>query len=156
MLQWLKVQTWCTFDTFTCTGAAQRGQLAALKHLRSEGCEWIAGIIVCEAARAGSIEQMQWLRQQQEIEITALTLAYAADRGQTTICEHLRSIGCDWDASACCYAAANGHFETLRWLRASGCPWTVSAVCAGAAQLGSTDILDYVIEQGELLSILSC
>eukprot|EP00953_Heterococcus_sp_UTEX-ZZ885_P032497 16973-Heterococcus_DN1.PRE.1 len=81
MLQWLKVQTWCTFDTFTCTGAAQRGQLAALKHLRSEGCEWI---IVCEAARAGSIEQMQWLRQQQGIEITALTLAYAADRGQTT------------------------------------------------------------------------
>jgi hypothetical protein len=151
MLIWLRPNRWCRYDAYTCEGAAEGGQLAALKHLRSAGCDWYAHSTAHSAAVSGSIELLEWLRPQQGIQITALTLAWAADFGQTAMCEHLLSTGCERDADACCYAAKNGRLETLRWLRGSGCPWIVSDVCDGAAQFGSTDILDYVVEQGEVL-----
>jgi hypothetical protein len=44
-----------------------------------------------------------------------------------------------------------GETDALHWLRDDGCPWFVSEVCMRAARIGATDILDYVIEQGEVL-----
>jgi hypothetical protein len=58
------------------------------------------------------------------------------------MCEHLRSIGCDWNEQACLSAAANGKLDTLRWLREHGCPWNVNEVCIDAAYNGYVDILD--------------
>jgi hypothetical protein len=150
MLKWLRAQGWGEFSRYTCEGAAAGGQLAALQHLRSEGCDWNAEYIACDAASSGSIEVVEWLRQQQGIEINTEVLAWAASTGQTAMCAHLRSIGCDWDADACCYCAESGRLETLRWLREQGCPWVVSEVLIGAALFGHTDIVDYVIEQGEV------
>jgi hypothetical protein len=39
MLKWLKSENLCEFNDYTCEGAAERGQLAALQYLRNEGCE---------------------------------------------------------------------------------------------------------------------
>jgi hypothetical protein len=38
------------------------------------------------------------------------------------------------------------------WLREHGCPWDVSEVCSFAAGSGAIDILDYLLEQGAVLS----
>jgi hypothetical protein len=153
MLKWLRKQSWCEFDDYTCTGAARGGHLAALKHLRSEGCDWDLAAIAREAARGGSIEVVEWLRQQQYLEFgpASTALAAAVYAGQTAMCKHLRSLGCEWGADACSHAAECGHFETLRWLRENACPWDVRQICTHAARNGSTDILDYVLEQGEVL-----
>jgi hypothetical protein len=152
MLKWLKAQSWCNFNFQTCAGAALGGQLAALQHLRIEGCDWSEGVIACHAATSGSIELVEWLRQQPGIQINAEVLAWAAGAGQTAMCAHLRSAGCDWDTAACTQALEAGHYDMLRWLREQGCPWSVSEICTCAASDGDVDILEYVIEQGEVLN----
>eukprot|EP00953_Heterococcus_sp_UTEX-ZZ885_P005571 3466-Heterococcus_DN1.PRE.2 len=127
MLDWLKAQSWCAFNDDTCAGAAEGGHLAALQHIRSDGCSWEEDSIACDAARGGSIEVLDWLQQQQQgIDIDATVMMMAAFGGQTAMCQHLRSIGCDWDTEACANAAEFGHLDTLRWLREHGCPWDVS------------------------------
>jgi hypothetical protein len=152
MLTWLKIQSWCVFTSETCAGAAAAGQLSALQHLRREGCGWYAESIARHAASSGSIEVVEWLRQQQGIQINARTLAGAASAGQTAMCQHLRSLGCEWDVAACGLAAEGGHLDTLRWLREHGCAWDLSEIVTEAACYGHTDTLNFVIKQGEVLS----
>jgi hypothetical protein len=151
MLKWLNKQSWCTFNELACEGAVLAGQLAALQHLRSEGCDWDADYIARYAASGGSIEVDEWLRQQEGIVIDAGVMSWAVGAGQISMCKHLRSIGCAWDASACTNAAGGGHLDVLRWLRANGCPWVVHDMCISAARSSRTDVLDYLIEQGEVL-----
>jgi hypothetical protein len=151
MLKWLKAQRWCKFDSDTCFEAARGGHLAALLHLRSTGCSWDVNHIACYAANGGSIEVVEWLRQHGDVRIDANTLAWAAGAGQTAMCEHLRSIGCDWGVYACSHAAECDRLDTLRWLRDSGCPWDISAVCMLAAYNDRASILDYLVEKSEVL-----
>jgi hypothetical protein len=151
MLKWLRSDTQCVFDGSTCAGAAIAGHLAALQHLRSEGCYWDGTLIGCNAASSGSIEVVEWLQQQQGVHFGASAMAAAARAEHVAMCEHLRSMGCDWDTTACTRAATCGRLDTLRWLRENGCSWNVQAICMYAADNGFTNILDYVIEQGEVL-----
>jgi hypothetical protein len=151
LLNWLRAQSLCSFDDKLCAAAAEGGQLKALQHLRSAGCSWNEQFIACYAARSGSIEVVEWLRQQQGVQISAVTLAWAAGAGQIAMCEHLRSTGCAWNAHACRSAARVGEVTTLRWSRERGCPWHVSKICVAAATNGYTSILDFVLEQGEVL-----
>jgi hypothetical protein len=151
MLNWLKAESWCVLSGFICDGAADGGHLTVLKHLRSIGCEWDAEDIACYAASSGSIEVVEWVRQQ-GLTINAEVMAAAAGAGHIGMCEHLRNRGCDWDAIACNEAASYGEVVTLRWLREHVCPWNVSEVVINAAVDGHPGILDYVIEQGEVMS----
>jgi hypothetical protein len=150
MLNWLRAEEWCEFNQIACAGAAAAGQLAALKHLRNEGCDWNASTIAYDAAGGGSIEVVEWLRQQ-DIEFDAEAMSCAAGAGETAICKYLRSTGCEWDDRACTKAAKGGHLDTLRWLRESGCPWYVSEVFDEAVCFSYMDILDFILEQGEVL-----
>jgi hypothetical protein len=152
MLTWLKTQTCCTFDASTCEAAAFVSQLAVLQHLRSEGCAWDAKVIAHCAAAGGSIAMLDWVRQQQGVEISAMTLQMAALGGETAMCEHLRSIGCDWNADACNYAAVARQVDTLHWLRQNGCPCKIRNVCSNASRYGNINILNYVNEQCEVMS----
>jgi hypothetical protein len=151
MLKWLRLQSWCKFDHETCAGAALGGQLLALQHLRSVGCDWDVESIARCPARSGKVEVVKWLRQQQGIVINATVMAAAAAGGQIAMCEHLRSAGCEWDSSACVQAVVSGEIQTLRWLQEHGCPWDVIKVFITAASRGFTDILDYIMQQGEVL-----
>jgi hypothetical protein len=151
MLKWLTAESLSEFGCDTCFGAAEGGHLAALQHLCSEGCQRDDVFLASFAAKSGSIEVVEWLRLHQDLGTSAVSLSWAAGAGQTAMCEHLRTSGCAWDADACNHAAEGGHLGTLRWLRDNDCPWDVSEVCAKAACGGHTDILDYVIEHGEVL-----
>jgi hypothetical protein len=151
VLEWLRAESWCVFDRNTCAGAAFGGQLPALQFLRNEGCDWEGEYMASYAAGSGSVESVEWLRQQQGVVIDDGALSVAASHGQTGMCEYLRSIGCEWTQRTCDLVAMFGHLDTLRWLRGNGCPWNVREVCTGAACCGSTDMLEYLIEQGEVL-----
>ena len=152
MLNWLDEENLSERElVLTCTGAAAGGQLAALQHLVSRDYHWDEDYIACYAASSGSIDVIDWLRQQEGIVIDAEAMSFAAGAGHIAMCQYLRSIGCDWDSSACGCAAGTGHLDVLRWLRDNGCPWNVSEVCTNAAASEFIDMLDYVIEQGEVL-----
>jgi hypothetical protein len=120
-------------------------------YLRNEGYVWLPQCVSDNAASSGSIEVVEWLRQQQRIEFGASALNAAAREGQTAICNHLRSIECDWGADTCKRATTGGYLDTLQWLRDNGCPWVLRKVCIAAAYFGYTGILDYLEEQGEVL-----
>jgi hypothetical protein len=151
MLKWLRAEGCCEFGIPTCTGAALAGQLKALQHLRSEGCAWDTKLIAGYAARSGSIELVEWLWQQPDTEIGPDAISWAAGCGHRALCEFLLSRGCVWDANTCGVCALHGELSMLRWLRERGCPWNVSTVFKQAACASHTHILDFVIEQGEVL-----
>jgi hypothetical protein len=152
MLSWLNDECGYQFNWQTCAGAAQGGQLAVLQHLRRKGCVWETDYIACWAATSGSVEAVEWLRQQPGIVIDANVLAWAAGTGQIALCKHLHSAGCNLSADACTHAAGGHHPGMLRWLREHGCPWDASEVITAAGFNGCTEILDYVVQQGEALS----
>eukprot|EP00953_Heterococcus_sp_UTEX-ZZ885_P016379 9209-Heterococcus_DN1.PRE.4 len=163
MLNWLRDEGQCEFDQDTCTGAVRGDQLAALKYLRSEGCELDAANVAHFAATSSSVEMVEWLQQQQGIVFDARVMFVAAGAGRTATCKYLRSTGCEWNESACIEAAKGDHLKTLRWLRENGCPWSLRDVLDGAAFWGCNEVLPYVIEQSgtvvaaELLTrALSC
>jgi hypothetical protein len=131
--------------------AAKGAHLQALMYLRNECCNWVPQFVSDDAASSGSIEVVEWLRQQQRIEFGTSALNAAAHEGQTAMCDHLRSIECDWGADTCERATTGGYLDTLRWLRDNGCPWNVREVSIAAAYFGYTSILDYLEEQGEVL-----
>jgi hypothetical protein len=152
MLDWLKAGGRSGFNYRTYQGAAEGGHLAALQHVHSLGCGWGDESILLYAAAGGSIDVVEWLQQQHGIGIIhAEALQWAATSGHTSMCKYLRSVGCDWDAAACRWAGEGGHLDTVRWLREAGCPWVLKDVCKGAARCGNTNVLDYVVEQGEVL-----
>jgi hypothetical protein len=153
MLNWLRSQTWWyeLNDHNACAGAAEAGHIVALQHLDNEDCGWDNEIVILNAASTGSIELVEWLRVEQLIRVNADVLIAAAGAGQIGMCEHLLSIGCVLDSCVCSRAAEHGHIDTLRWLLENDCPWCISEVCMGVARYGCTDILDFVIEQGEVL-----
>jgi Ankyrin repeats (3 copies) len=152
MLNWLEDEALCELDQSTCTGAASAGQLAALKHLHNEGCDWDVRTIAHSAARGGSVEMGEWLQQQQGIVIDARVMKAAAGAGQIDMCKYLHSTGCEWNATVCYQAAGHGHVDTLRWLRENGCPWDIIGVLHNAARNRNIDVLELLIEQGEVLS----
>jgi hypothetical protein len=151
MLNWLRTQSWCLFDYYACEGAAEGGQLAAMQHLRNTGCEWDVETFTWSAARSGNIELVEWLRQQPGIVFDCFDLSGAVMNGHGAMCEHLLSIGCRWDTDICSDLIANGNLEALRLVRALGCPWHLRGVVTYAARYGYTGILDFVIEQEEVL-----
>jgi hypothetical protein len=110
MLKWLRAET--SFGS-ACSEAAKGGHLEALMYLRNEGCVWVPQFISDDAASSGSIEVVEWLRQQQRIEFGASALNAAAREGQTAMCNHLRSIciGCDWGADTCEQATTGGYLD---------------------------------------------
>jgi hypothetical protein len=153
MLDWLRLQNWCEFDESTCAAAAQAGKLAALQRLINTGCDWSKHYTASSAASGGSVAVIEYLRQQPGVLIDANVMAMAARNGQTAMCQHLRCTGCEWNVRACSKAARGGHLDTLRWLRENECPWDARHVCIYAARYGHTNILNFVLEQGELVDV---
>jgi hypothetical protein len=130
-----------------CEFAALRGDLEILRLLRKHGWLWYDD--VCgEAAKGGSVPMLVYLKQQGHV-FGEQTMTSAARAGHLSVCQHLRKEGCPWSASACTAAASRAEcFATLRWLHESGCPWDIEAVSVAAAESGSTDVIQYVWQQG--------
>jgi hypothetical protein len=151
--QWSDDNT-CAAGATAAAAAAEtdaEGQLQAPSPIETYK-EWREKPITCTAASNGGVKCENWVQRsalglQHETDVMAI----AASAGHTAVCEYLRSLGCAWNDAACDRAAERGQFDTLRWLREHGCPWYVSTVCINAACYGSTDILDYVVQQGEVL-----
>jgi hypothetical protein len=119
MRKWLKEQGF-KMGHRTYEGAASRGNLAALLYLHTAGCDEPKQYIACDAVEGGSIEVVEWLRQEYGIKFDAETLAWAAGRGQLVMCKHLRSIGCKMSTDACRQAATHSAIDMLHWLRQNG------------------------------------
>eukprot|EP00953_Heterococcus_sp_UTEX-ZZ885_P017915 10021-Heterococcus_DN1.PRE.1 len=123
------------------------GRLDTLQWLGEHGCAYDVTTMTSKAAYYGHVHILDWLL---TLQLDAVVMQAAAKGGQLRMCQHLRSIGCDWDHTVSCAAAEHGHIHVLVWLRASGCPceYTVLALCAASG--GSTAMMQHILEQSAL------
>jgi hypothetical protein len=150
IINWFIAKNQTGLDDDTCARAAVPSQLVGPLFVEAWSWHSTQGF-ASTAASDNSIEYERWLQHKQCVEPDVSVMALATSAGHIAVCEDLRSIGCAWNSDVCSHAAVRDRLGTLRWLRNHGCPWDVFEVCIGAACSGSTDILDYVTEQGEVL-----
>lgn len=127
--------------------AARAGSLDLLRWLRVQGCRWERATIAADAAAGGSLPALQWLRGQ-GCPLDEAAFAGAARAGNLDVLRWLREQGCAWSDEACAVAAARGHLAVLQWLRAQGCPWDPEAICPAAAANGHLAVVRWARQQG--------
>jgi hypothetical protein len=176
MLQWLKQRGYAFSKHTTYTAARRSKNIPVLQFLLEEGCEWdchvcSAAAAVCDleqlkwlhqhgatlhrdmlkyAARSGVVSIVDWLQQQQGIDMSCEAMRVAAQHGHLHLCRWLHSAGCPWDNEACTAAVEIGCTDVLRFLHVNGCPWDDENIL-GAAVFDPHDnanILQYLREQG--------
>ena len=82
----------------------------------------------------------------------------AAGWGNMEILEWLKTEGCPWDGNALIRAARYGHLEVLKWLKANNCPFDpfpLSDLVVFAAISGSVPLVEWVLAQPEIASVLT-
>ena len=116
LLKWARENNRAKWDAFTCTSAAGKGYLPALKYLHENGCHWD-----------------EW------------TCSSAAEKGHLFVLQYLHENGCPWDRHTCYYAATKGHLPALQYLHENGCPWDYMT-CLHAAFNKRWDCLQYAVD----------
>jgi hypothetical protein len=134
----------CPCDAQGCAAAAAKGYLETVRFLHESGCLWDASTICSRAARSGSIELLQYLKQQ-GCDFNEAVMSSAAEKGHTHMCQYLRAEQCPWDSRACEAAAKFGQLDTLRWLHEQGCPWTMHMVRLAALSSGHVTVMVYML-----------
>jgi Ankyrin repeats (3 copies) len=132
-------------DRYACQEAAENGHFEVVRFLHENGCPWEVENICSAAAGQGSIELLQYLKQQGRV-FNVRAMRYAARGGHLHACQYLRAEQCPWDTMACHSAACEGHLSTLRWLREQGCPCEVPAMRTAAAFFGHLSVLRYLVD----------
>ena len=105
-----------------------------------------------DAAKAGDLVTLQWLRAQDPpCPWNRWVCMAAVDHGHLKTLQWLRAQDppCPWiETQVCTSAAGNGHLETLQWLRAHDppCPWDAQ-VSEYAAYHGQLELLWWALTQ---------
>jgi hypothetical protein len=142
----------CPWSMEVCREAAASGSLEALQWARENGCPWKADKIFIAAVLSGSIQLAQWVGQQPGVIRHSDSVATAAECGHAALCAFLLQQQFPVTRIACMYAAKGGHTDALRTLRENGCPWNDFRVRRAAATKGSVAVLEYVQQQGILVT----
>jgi Ankyrin repeats (3 copies) len=141
----------CPWHDIVCESVAWGDDLEQLKWLHAHGAV-LDNRAVESAAQNGAVHVFEWLQQQQGIEFTEHSMAYAALNGHLQLCQWLRAQQCSWCAIAPHVAASANHLDTMRWLIENGCPYgEVQTLCDAAAEgCRDTDlsILQYLYDSG--------
>eukprot|EP00953_Heterococcus_sp_UTEX-ZZ885_P006959 4248-Heterococcus_DN1.PRE.1 len=61
--QWLVAEQ-CPYDAGVFEDAARKGRLETIRFLHEQGCPWDGDTICVRAAQSGSVELLQYLKQQ--------------------------------------------------------------------------------------------
>jgi hypothetical protein len=138
----------CPLDKWSCTAAAYRGDLDMLIWLRERYCPWDVLAVTIAAASSGDVLMMMWLKEQ-NVDLYAVLMLHAADRGLLPMCHYLADQGILGDDLACIHAMRWGHTETLRWLMHSNSPYQVYYLSRAAAKFGNIDVMAVILEGPE-------
>ena len=117
--------------------AALYGHRELVQWLCGEGGFAMDEKVVMNAAGAGDLELVRWLRAN-GCPLDATASAFAGMKGRLEVLQWLAAEGCPLDSRMCHHAVEGGHVEVLRWAREKGCPWT-AFTRDQAAELGYTD-----------------
>ncbi|KAG5182148.1 hypothetical protein JKP88DRAFT_164996 [Tribonema minus] len=96
-----------------------------------------------QAALAGRVEILQWLRQEQGLPFTHLTMPCAAARGRCAAVQWLHRAGCPHDVNDICEISLKYSYcmtpllnlQQMEWLRGMGGSWSRDMVTAALAEM---------------------
>ena len=141
------------FDRWACKGAAQGGQLEALKFLRGldPPCPWNEDTCAA-AAEGGHLDVLKFARgQDPPCPWDEGTCAFAALGGHLDVLKFLRAQDppCPWTDWTCSVVARGGHLDVLKWARSQDppCPWSRSKCRRRASQSGHQHVVDWIDQQ---------
>jgi hypothetical protein len=102
------------------------------------------------AARGGAVHVLEWLQQQEYVELKEHTMCCAAEHGHLQLCQWLHAQQCPWDITVTFSAARYNHCETPRWLIESECPHDVDMLTAAvlSSRCDDSSVLQYLYECG--------
>jgi hypothetical protein len=131
-LQWLAAEGLDLRDHEYTDLAASHGQFGVMRYLvETLGCPWDAVEVREAAAKLGSAEHLQWMREADETEwdtaVLSRLLVVAGENDNVHAAKWLRAAGAEWPTSflksTSMSAAACWSLRAMQWARASGCPW---------------------------------
>jgi hypothetical protein len=135
LLQWLVSSGYQFNDGYYANVASAAGQLAVLRYLVEEaGCAWDAATVRTAAAKAGSVEVLQWASNADDaVWTTALLselLIVAGVNDQLRAADWLRAAGAEWPTSFLYQGPVFPGLgvwsvRAMQWAWANGCPWGV-------------------------------
>jgi hypothetical protein len=140
------------------------GNIAVFETLQSLGIINAVARSTGEAAATwGHFDQVQWLHEHQELELSSQIFQLAADsRGGLEMLQWLHAHGCPWSSSAYGSAVQHRRLDILQWLRAEECPldeWSGGRRCKGvitiAAAQADVAILTWLLQQ-DTLELQAC
>jgi hypothetical protein len=91
VLQYLRSQK-CPIDVRSADAAASKAHMHVLRWLRDCAYPWSDESVSFQAAASGSLQLMQWLKEQGCV-FSASTMAGAAAKGHTAVCQFLYAAG---------------------------------------------------------------
>ncbi|GFH53319.1 hypothetical protein CTEN210_09795 [Chaetoceros tenuissimus] len=149
-LQWLHEHN-VPWDGKTCSIAARKGNLKALKYARSKGCPWHENCL-----RNAIVHR--------NFDVVEYCLQNRCPIGNSDICHYamddkdhdralrmlrlLREFSVPWGERTCSKAASTGNFQALKRSVSQGCPWDRQECANYAAQHGDIEALKWIRSQG--------
>jgi hypothetical protein len=147
-LKWIfNFENFDYFLTGRCVySAAGHGNLEMLTWLYEKGCTQ-GRIATLAAIGKGHFNVLKWLYARQAFSMKVELCAEAACAGQLDVLVWLREIGCPWDEDVTYFAAARNHLHVLHWAVSNGCPISPS-VFYEVARHDHVDILKWGYASG--------
>ena len=146
LLEWIREEKKCEWDSKTIQAAAYHGNLEMVKYCIANECR-IDEYACANAALNGHLECLKYLREEAKAPWDRHTANWAALNGHLHILEYLVERKYDkYDACACYHAAVNGHLDCLKYLHETAkAPWDSWAV-EGAHENNHLECLQYLLD----------
>jgi Ankyrin repeats (many copies) len=97
----------CPCDASACVAAAAGGHYETVRFLHESGCPWDSQTMCQKAAESGSVELLQYLKQQ-ECAFSEQIMSIAAQRGLLHVCQYFSFNGMAWSPGAVQWAEHEG------------------------------------------------
>jgi len=146
LLEWIREEKKCEWDSKTIQAAAYHGNLEMVKYCVANECPIDKWACAC-AAGNGHLECLKYLREEVKAPWASWTASWAAQNGHLHILEYLVERKYDeYDEGACANAAEFGHLDCLKYLHETAkAPWDEDAVIS-AHMNDHTECLQYLLD----------
>ena len=130
----------------SCT-AARAGSIEYLEWMFAQGSPVPLESLRDEALKTGQLDLLKWLQAKGCTFETNVAFSYEAVKsGSIEVMQWLRENGVEWDCKTMTYAAVQGHLDLVKWMRENGCPWNSSTTFAVAFKCRKLEVLQWLIE----------
>ena len=147
LLEWIREEKKCEWDSGTINAAAEQGNLEMVKYCVANECPIEYRNACACAAKKGHLEVLKYLREEAKAPWDNDTAYLAARNGHLHILEYLvERKFYKYDEFTCWHAAKYGHLDCLKYLRETAkAPWDYRAV-RDAHTKNQIDCVQYLLD----------